>query len=202
NAGTTVWTGTGTVRARDSAQFNNVGVFAANADAQFVGEGDPLPVFANTGTVRKGGNGAVRFDVRVAFNSCAGATVEVLSGSLMVSTGSADGTFIVGPGATLVYRDRVYDLRSQSRVVGAGNVAFTGATVTIIGVYDPEGETQINGGTVTFDGPDPHIRSGSFLSGTITGSSDLTILPNVAFNWNSGTMTGAGKTIVAPGATF
>lgn len=202
NHGTATWQGSGWIRAESSAQFMNQGTFNADADANFIGIGNPAPAFTNAGMFRKGGAGSssVRFDVGIIFTN--EGQVEAASGTLAVSTGSATGTFEALANATLVFRDGEYNLNQGSRVHGEGTVVFNGATVSVLGQYEAPAETQINGGRVTFSGPDPRLRSGVFVTGTLDGDSDVTVLPNRTFDWIGGTMTGAGKTVVANGATF
>jgi hypothetical protein len=132
--------------------------------------------------------------------------------------GTNSNTITVNTGATLQFTHS-YTHASGSNLSGAGTVTtsggthsfpagtfnptgtvnLSGGTTTINNTFMPASLGAISGGTITFNASQS-FASLSFSSGTIGGSGDLT-LTNM-LNWSGGIMSGAGQTIIAPGATL
>jgi hypothetical protein len=82
HAGTGLWTGAGNINANSGSVFNNSGVWESQTTATYAapqGGTTPLPLFNNTGTVRKSGDASsnTTFDPNILFNN--GGTVELRS---------------------------------------------------------------------------------------------------------------------------
>jgi len=165
--------------------------------------------FANAGTFVQNGPGTVT--VGVSFNNTG--TVYVLAGALQLNGGGADsGQFEVDPGATLSFAgDHTHT--AGALLSGAGTVTFTSGTHTFsAGTFDPTGSVNFTGGTVTvnntfapaglvtisgtFNSNAPQTFDSVTLSGTLGGSGQVTVTGPL--NWTGGTMSGTGRTVIAP----
>ena len=104
----------------------------------------------------------------------AGATAQLAGG------GSASGTFTAAATALVEWTAGTFTLNS-------------GAQLNDAGIY------QINGATLTCN-PDVVVQNLEVLAGALGGSSTVTV-SNV-MNWTGGTMSGSGRTVIAPGATL
>jgi hypothetical protein len=145
-------------------------------------------VFTNAGTVEKTApNGTAT--IGLTFNNTG--TVDVQSGTLNLSAGgTGGGTFIVESGATLSAGN--YTL-SNATVNDAGSFQIgTFNNLTISGPSTIENLT-IDGGTVTANAA-LTIQNLTMTGGTLTGPATVTIEDN--FNWQGGSLTGTGDTVL------
>lgn len=175
NAGTfrkSVSTGTGTLNLSGSLAFNNSGAVEIQAGTLSVGS-----AFPNTGTVT----------IQSATLVCAGAftnqgTVTLLGGSTnrMTGGGNASGTFDVPPGSLVEWTTGSFSLDPGAQLNGAGLYRINNATLT--------------------RNADLTVTNLDLVLGTLTVNGTVTVVS--AMNWNGGTMSGTGRTIVPPGATL
>jgi hypothetical protein len=202
NAGTVNWTGI------LGMNVNNLVIITNRAGALFHVQNAPSfsgggsARFDNAGTFRKsGGSGNATFGFP--FNNYADVDIQtgalvhngsfVNNGSVMLASGTAH--WLAGGGSG----SGAFNNPINSTVTWAGG-AFTltpGAQLNGAGLY------RIYGTTVSFD-TDLVVQNleqiaGAFF-GTFAGSGTVTISNSMA--WSSGTMSGTGRTIVAPGATL
>ncbi len=208
NAGTVLWTGANSFSLQCSAAVitNRPGaLFEVRNDASF----GPFPAnsrFDNAGTFRKAiGPGATTFAVNNSFGTVFpfnnyGAT-EIQAGTLLCNAAFANnGALAVAPGATM-----------RMAAGGSGNGTFTNASGGLVewtgnvstftlnpgALLGGSGLYKIGGGTVVLN-TDLAVQNLDVLA-TLDGSGILTV--NKVLNWPSGSMTGSGRTIIAPGAT-
>ena len=78
-------------------------------------------------------------------------------------------------------------------------MSVPGGTTTINGSFSTTASLGISGGTVNGNGA-VTFASVALSGGTLAGSGDVTV--SGAMNWTSGTMSGAGKTIIASTASL
>jgi hypothetical protein len=142
--------------------------------------------------------------------------IDVGTGTLRISTsgvgGGYDGLFRAEPGATIDFAGGTQTFTNFAQIF-AGNVIFSGGTVTFAGTYDVSQSSTFSGATVTFT-PDATVNSvGNTLTvsaatvncsspqpittqylyltgGTLTGSEDIT--DGALFQWSGGTLSGSG----------
>jgi hypothetical protein len=199
NAGTVVWTGVGILNAdfgavitnRTGALFEvqNNGLFYWNASAT-------APRFDNAGTFRKTtGTGTTTFNGGFPFNNYN--AVEIQSGTLLCSSLFVNnGNVSLSAGTTLRLAaggsaSGAFTAPATALVEWAAN-SFTlnlGALLSGSGLY------RINGGSVSCDAS--LSVQNLDLAATLSGSGTVTV-SNV-MNWTGGSMSGGGRTIIAPG---
>jgi hypothetical protein len=176
NAGNTTWTGnTGSgnnaIGISGASVFNNNGSFTdANAFNSAINVGGGGGTFNNNGSFNKQSNTVTA--IGTIFNSTG--TVNVNAGTLLLNGGGiSSGTFNIGNGAKLEYRNGGHTLNSVT-TGGAGTFEIStenvGADATVL----------LNGGTHT----SAFVLSGSVLAGTSH------TLQGVA-TWSGGTITGS-----------
>ncbi|MFN0132382.1 MAG: hypothetical protein ACKVW3_07630 [Phycisphaerales bacterium] len=214
--GSALWTG-GAISFASGSITNN-GTFTANTDATLTASGaSGVNAFTNAGTFAKLGTGVCQFIIAttaVAFNHTG--TLSIQGGTLVLGAGGvASAALPVLPGATLSFAAN-YTLSPGAVISGAGTVEFTGGTISIpAGQFLPTGIVSFAGGTVTIantfspSGLFPITGTVNFnapqtftvvtLAGTIGGIGNVTI--TAFFEWQSGTMSGAGRTILPTSAT-
>lgn len=195
--------------------INNLssGVFTASGEADFGQSSAAAHAFNNVGTFVKNGGGTTEFN-GVAFHNSG--TVEITSGTLfLLSGGSNTSAWDVPGGATLRFGGSFTHAASSS-LGGAGAIVFIGGTHNFLGQFLPSGAVTFNSGSITIANamPSPtmtiegatvnfnaaqNISSLTFSSGALQGNGDVTITGT--FNWSGGTMAGAGRTVLAGGAT-
>jgi hypothetical protein len=197
----------------DSTEFeiaNNQGVFGSGT---FNNQ-------ANGFVVRTGDTGTAT--IQPVFNN--NGTVLVQTGMLYLSGGgSHSGSFSGSTGTTLQFGagSVAQSFQNPSTLAGS-NVVFSSGSATINGTYNITESSTFNGATVTFTSAATLTSIGSSLSvsagsvtfsrgealhltnlaisgGTVTGSDDIMVSGN--FNWNGGTLSGAG-TITANGFCY
>jgi autotransporter-associated beta strand protein len=204
NEGMTIWSGNGGIWFSDGSKFiNTKGAsfdFGADADTRFVFSGGATCTFSNdAGSTfsKSAGTGSTSFDDGVLFTSSG--TVSVQSGTLSLAGGSTSTGFTVAAGATLNFASDTFTLESTATITGEGNVLFSGGTTYVLGRYDLAGTTAVTGGAVSFV-DDVRFPTLSLSGGTLSCTGTITIVQ--AMDWTDGTMTGAGETVIAVGASL
>ena len=176
----------------------------------------------NAGTFRKSvGGGTISVGANISFNNYG--TVEIQSGTLALAGGGLnDATMTVPSGATLNFSSGTFGSPVGSSITGAGDFIVSGATANLAGMVNLSGTNTfsagtanltgdyictnntviIAGGTANFSGSGPvaptTLELGAY--GTLDGSSVVTV--GSLMDWSGGAMSGAGATIIPPGATL
>ena len=147
----------------------------------------------NAGTFIQNGPGTVT--VGVSFNNTG--TVNVQTGTLQIqNTGVNSGEFEVDPGTTLNFAGTTFAHDAASAVTNHGTLGLGGGTNTLAGALTSDGVLNITG-TANLNAD--HLLSGTVnLTGTLGGSGNTTIAGPL--NWTNGTMSGTGRTVIAPTA--
>jgi hypothetical protein len=185
NAGTTTWTGSGSILGGDGASFSNLagGLFLAQGDATFghTGGGN-VPTFTNAGTFRKTGAAGVTLLSLPVFSS---GIIESQAGVIrLAGGGSANGQFVANGGA--IDFASSYTLGDGARFLGSSFSKLTGGTLLVPSLATATvggagaGNFSLEGGI--FDGP------GVFLLGT-----------SGRMNWTGGSLAGTGTLRIAVG---
>ncbi|MEQ1655745.1 MAG: hypothetical protein ABL960_08615, partial [Nitrospira sp.] len=168
--------------------------------------------FLNQGAFIKQGTGAATFNLFVPFNNSN--LVEVQAGSLdLAGGGTHTGDFTV-TGSTL-FTNGTHTFQNTSDVIGTGTLRVNGGTATFggtvqVGAITSNGTTTfgpvlqtsylaVGAGTTTINTA-LSLNQLDLAGGTLTGSGNLTV--GGAFNWNAGTMSGTGTTLLTAGAAF
>jgi hypothetical protein len=199
NGGTTLWTGTGislnaaTITNRPGALFH---AQSAAAISFLLSGGNR---FDNAGTFRKTSPGTTTIGANVAFNNYN--LVDIQIGTLFCNNDFLNnGTVTLAPGTT----NRIagsgsasgsFDVPATALVEWTGSGTFnlnSGAQLNGTGQY------RINGSTLACNAP-VSVANIDLLS-SLSGTGALTV--NTVMNWPSGTMSGTGRTVIAPGATL
>ena len=220
---TATWTN-GNVGFFGTATFDNQGTFLAEhaGNRSLLNQGGAgVKAFENAGSFIKAApvSGTVATTTvgsPIVFNNTG--LVEVQAGTLKLDGEIiGGGDYTVAAEATLdLSPARATTLGSTADITGAGVVHFSGATVTINGIYNITGETQfaggvtfnamatltslsggpvvISSGTVTFDSGETPINVTTFdlTGGTLAGSDD--VAASGLFTWTGGIMEGTGAT--------
>jgi hypothetical protein len=222
NGGTIQWTGTGNLGINSGAVITNRpgALFhvqnAASLLASVVGGR-----IDNAGVFRKSANsGMTTVGSSIGFNNSG--TVEIETGTLSLGGGGAhSGSFDV-PGGTLVFAGGTHTANASSSISGAGQFAVSAGIVTLAGPVNLRGSHTFSGGTANFtgntictnntisfsNGGTANFSGTGLLSpavvnlsnGTLGGTSTVTV--NTAMNWSQGSLSDAGRLIIAPGATL
>ncbi len=185
NAGTTTWSGPGSILGGDGGAFSNLagGLFDATGDATFghTGGGN-VPTFLNAGTVRKSaGTGVTTF--AVPFTNSGG--VESKSGTLrFTGGGSGSGQFIANGG--VIDFAASYTLNDGARLLGPSLGQLTAGHLTV-----PAAATATVGGT----------GAGSFaLAGGVLDGAGVFLVDNSGvMTWSGGDVAGVGTLRIAAG---
>jgi YD repeat-containing protein len=200
NGGTAIWTGAGNLSANTAVITNRPGaLFEIRTAASFAGQGGFASRLDNAGTFRKTASaGTHTFAGGFSFNNYG--TAEILTGTLVCGGGCVNnGAMTLSPTTTL-------RLAGGGSAVGSFTgpatalVEWTGGTFTLnpgaqiagAGLY------KINGGTLAFENEASveHLD----VNGVLSGNGVATV--NDVMNWTSGSMSGAGQTVIATGATL
>ena len=222
NAGTILWTGTRVIVDGGIITNRAGALFEAQNTAFFAFLSLSIGRFDNAGTFRKTSPGTTTFDTTTPFNNYA--AVEIQNGMLALRGGGRnEGAMEFQSGTTLNLAGSTFNSSAASSISGPGNFVigssgthnlaglvnlggthtFSGATANLVGNYIcTNNAIIITGGTANFSGTGlimpatVSLRSGS----TLAGSSLVTVLND--FIWAGGTMSGRGRTVIAPGATL
>lgn len=217
NRGRVLWL-SGNIVLSSANIINRAGALFAARGANSLTPNSGNPRFHNEGTFRKSISGGTTLIGQALIFNNSGA-VEIQTGTLdLISDGTHTGTFEAGAGATLSLGGN-QTAASGSRFTGAGGLTMRGGVVTLAGLVNMGGANSfiggtlnlngtyictnspatISGGTATFNGVST-VAALNLNSGTLAGSAVLTVLNQM--NWSGGTMSGAGRTVIAPGATL
>ncbi|MEK7213982.1 MAG: hypothetical protein AAB289_00080, partial [Chloroflexota bacterium] len=208
NAGTATWTNNSSGWSfSNAAVFNNNGTFDVQNDIALGNGGGAASAFKNNGTYRKSAGAGIT-DINVPFNNTG--NVDVQAGTAQFSGGvPSSGPWNVAAPAILEFAGFgqtpvTHNLNAGSAVNGAGTVRFTfggagGNTTNLASTYSV-GHTEIANAVVNFNtaSSTTTLSLGAGNSGgTLGGTGDVTIAG--LLTWNSGIMTGAGKTFANGG---
>ena len=183
-------TGTGDLQLTGAVTITNSSTWNFQTDADINSADATAKTFTNNGIIRKsGGTGDTILSeaspsLRILSDN---GTLDVQSGTLSIGGGGSltNGSGLnIGSGATLRF--------SGGNTTLDGNPTISGGGLFFI---DGGGTFTLNAGT-TFAPPAATPLS---LTGTLTGAGNLTV--SGALSWQNGTMSGAGTTTIAPGAT-
>lgn len=221
NDGTTYWNGANQVELSSSIITNAPGaLFQAQTSEPFT-SGSGTCRFDNSGTFQKVTNsGTASFTTGVPFNNYG--TVDIQTGTLSLAYGGVNnGAMTIETGATFSMPFGTFTSSSTSSITGAGGLTVSGATANLAGFVNLGGTNtcsqgtanftgicfftnnilNISGGTVNFNASGAISPSVINLTGgALAGSDQVTALNSMT--WSAGTMSGSGKTVVAPGATL
>jgi hypothetical protein len=198
NGGTVVWAGAPGINVNNVVITNCPGALFHVQNAATLGSGGGTPRFDNAGTFRKSANsGTMTFNIP--FNNYGdldlqtgtlhhnasfinNGSVAVAAGAThrMGNSGSGSGTFSASATSLIEWPAGTFTLTAGAQLNG-------------VGTY------RLNGATVNFD-TDVAMQNLELLSGTFAGSGVVTVSNTMA--WSSGTLSGGGQTIIAPGATL
>jgi len=220
NGGTATWTGAGGIYFINGVITNRLGaLFHAQNAAPFSSSGAGR--FDNSGTFRKSATtGATTIGAGVSFNNFG--VVEVQSGTLSLAGGGTNvGTYNLAAGTTFNLSGGAFSSAPGAVIAGSANLVVSGGTATLDGLVSltgghifSGGVADLNGGyfctnnTLTISGGTANFKAPSlvaptnltFSGGTLGGSALVTALGQMT--WSSGTMSGSGRTVIAPGATL
>lgn len=215
NNGSASWTGGSLSFA--SGTFTNNGSFVAATDSTLTASGaSGTNAFTNAGAFTKSGSGTCQFILAatgVAFNHTG--SLSLLGGTLVLgAAGTASAPLPIGSAATLAFAGN-YTINPGATISGTGTVSFQSGTISIpAGLFLPTGVVNFSGGTVTIAnsfspaslGPitgivlfnAPQTFASLTLAGTLGGSGNITITGTL--DWQSGTMSGTGRSILPVGS--
>ncbi len=117
------------------------------------------------------------------------------AGGIVVNAGTLTVNGAVNVGGPATFSSGLVSFLAVSSL---GNTTVSGATVSFNAAAGLS-NTTVSGGIVNFNAA-ASINGGSISSGTLSGSADVTVTGIVA--WTGGTMSGAGKTIIASTGTL
>src|SRR4029077_3836969 len=152
-------------------------------------------VFDNIGTFTKLGTGQAVVSAGVTFTNTG--VVDIQQGVLSLSgNGAHTGDFSLAAGTTL-FLNGTHSFAATSDITNAGTITLNGTTTfdgprTIGGTFNSGGTTTFNDAT--------SIVGLNLSSGTLTGPGNVTLTGPAT--WTFGTMSGAGQTTIAPGASL
>jgi len=198
------WTGGG-------LNFNN-GILNNESDGAFAAGGLSFAVAGgtnainNAGTFNKTGPGTLTINSGIAFNNTG--VVNLDEGELNIGGGGTNlATIDADAGTTLTFASS-YGHGATSELLGTGRLTFSVGTHDISGTLDTNRILDI--GTPVFLGTTVNFNAAYTFAGTVNltgflgilgGSGDLTITGTM--NWTeSMTMSGAGRTTIAPTGTL
>ncbi len=180
NLGTITWTA-GRIIGDSSPVLNNQAgaLFDVQTDARLFDSNDgTVKTFNNSGTVRKSaGTGTGTWNGL--FNNAS--LLSVQSGGVSLAGGGASsGAFTVASGTVLSFTNGTQVLANGVTFSGAGVTRIVGGTVEVV----TNGTASVTG---TFE----------LLFGVLGGDGAFNVPAGSQFNWNGGTMSGAGRTTIA-----
>jgi len=116
---------------QSDARINNQGLWRINGDFTFINNGGAVPVFTNTGILRKTAGSSAAGIGGIAFVNSG--IIDVLSGTLDFNGGNAsfdDGTSFTGSGSSRIVSNATFNGGiSSANLVFAGGTAFGNAAV-------------------------------------------------------------------------
>ena len=201
NGGTVVWSGNGIITLNSDAVITNRAGALFNAQNAVALQSGTAGRFDNAGIFRKSVSAGITTVGGISFNNSG--AVEIQSGTLVLAGGfNNSGAVSLSSGAT-------------NRLAGGGvnDGTFTAAATAVVewigGTFNfgpgaslnGAGIYRLNGGNVTSTA-DLTLENLDLIStfSTLSGAGAVTIINGM--NWTAGTMSGGGRTIIAPGATL
>jgi len=201
NGGTVIWTGGGGLNVNFAVITNRTGaLFELRNNASFILQAGSSR-FDNAGTLRKAVTaGTSTFGSGVILNNYG--MTEIQTGTLLVSAGCTNrGAFGLSGGATLRFAGGgssigAFTAPATALVEWTANafVLNPGAQLNGTGLY------KINGAAASLTCNTNVTVDNLDLLGILNGTGVVTA--GNAMNWTSGTMSGSGRTRIAPGATL
>ncbi len=209
NVGTVAWHGDGDLNAGQGAVLTNCpgGKWEVYNDRAFQWPSfGNTPRFDNAGTFLKTFSPGVTTFICFPFTNYSTGTVEVQNGAVFYqSTPLAPASTFEQSGAVMVRSGAVLKLGGGGTantpfwVDNDGWVDWTGSYTLVAGAeLNGPGMYRVSGGTLAVNGDVP-VRNMDLLA-TLGGSGTLAVSNRL--NWISGSMTGSGRTLIAPGATL
>jgi hypothetical protein len=196
--GDAIWTEAGIVRLASESTWHILpeATLDIQDDAQVIWSGGVASTVLNEGTIRKSGTsgGATILGVSLFFEN--EGLVQVEAGTWRhAGAGDSGGVFDVQEGATYEFANNgTRTFEAASSLTGAGTVASTGGTTTILGTYDVD-LTSIEGGSIYYDGVTDALTGELDMSGGfLRGLGDVVVVGPC--NWTGGFMRDAGTTRV------
>ncbi|HWW02285.1 MAG TPA: hypothetical protein VNZ64_21465 [Candidatus Acidoferrum sp.] len=201
NGGTILWTGGGTINFSSGVLTNRAGaLFLQRGAGSFSSFNAPYE-FDNAGVFHKMTDPGTNL-VAINFNNYG--TVDLEAGTLTWSRYLTNtGTLMLAPGTT--NRFAVIGALSGGPINAPPTalVELTSGMLTLIpgAQLNGGGLYRLNGGALLAN-TDLSVSNLDYVNnaGDLDGSSAVTI--NRLMNWTTGTMTGSGRTVIAPGATL
>ncbi len=201
----------GRLQGANGAQITNNGTFHVNAEGgccsvhglSYDGRG-ALPTLINHGTLGKSaGTGSSEIDF--AIDNESGGTVDGQSGELLFRGGggqghAAGGAWQAEAGARVTLDVGGYYLGQATALSGLGTIAIRGSASAgaLTGHGNLELSSNNNGLTLT-DTQNASTVDTLTQAGTLSGAATLTITSH--FDWQGGSESGSGTTVLAAGAT-
>jgi hypothetical protein len=200
NAGTVLMTGAGGLNGSAGLITNRPGaLFEVRNNNSFAPQGFVAWRFHNAGTFRKAvAAGTSTFAGAVLFNNYG--TAEIEAGTLVYNASvTNNGAFALSPGTTVRFTAGGSSSGSFATPASA-LVEWTTSIFTLIpgAQLNGAGLYKLGGGTLTCN-TDATVDNLD-VAGTFNGTGLVTV--NNVMNWTSGTMSGSGRTRIAPGATL
>ncbi|MHC5028610.1 MAG: hypothetical protein ACYTGR_17820, partial [Planctomycetota bacterium] len=196
--GDAIWTEAGIVRLASESTWHILpeATLDIQDDAQVIWSGGVASTVLNEGTIRKSGTsgGATILGVSLFFEN--EGLVQVEAGTWRhAGAGDSGGVFDVQEGATYEFANNgTRTFEAASSLTGAGTVASTGGTTTILGTYDVD-LTSIELGSIYFDGASDALTGELDMSGGfLRGLGDVVVVGPC--NWTGGFMRDTGTTRV------
>jgi hypothetical protein len=201
NAGTVIWTGSGSIGMNSGVISNRVGALFHVQNASSLETGFGVNRFDNAGTFRKSAIAGTT-TLNSIFNNSG--TVEIQTGMLLCNgLFTNNGVVNLSAGTT-----------NRCAGGGSGSGAFTAPATALVewtgGTFTLNTGAQLNGpGLYKIDGSATVVGNADItlqnldlvsISGAWNGTGILTIAN--AMNWTAGSMAGSGRTLVSPGATL
>jgi hypothetical protein len=201
NAGTILWTGAGTLNFSSGILTNRAGaLFEQQGAGSFASFNAPYEL-DNAGIFQKTVDPGTNL-VAINFNNYG--TVDIESGTLTwYHTFTNNGTVMLGSGATNRFAATSPLSSGPFNAARTALVEVDGGNLTLVpgGQLNGGGLYRINangGGLVA--NTDMAVSNLDLQLGALDGSGTVTVAN--AMNWVGGSMTGSGRTIIAPGATL
>jgi hypothetical protein len=222
NGGTVLRTGTGSLALQSGAVITNrPGAIIELQSGGAVVSSTASNRIDNAGSFRKLLNtGTTTIPAPVVFNNSG--PVEILGGTLNLAGGGTNtGSFSVAEGAGLNLAGGVHLALVGSSISGGGHFTVSGGTAGLSGLVNVSGSNTfsggtadltgnyictnntltISGGTANFNGTGTVAPAVLNLSGGTLGGNNTVTVGSQAL-WTGGTMSGVGRTMIAPGATL
>jgi len=203
NAGTVLWTGAGSVNVDGGILTNDAGALFQQQGAGSFANFDSPHEFDNSGVFQKAMDPGTN-TVGINFNNYG--TVDIESGTLVwYLTLTNWGTIVLAPGATNRFVVANAVSSGPFNASPTALVELRSGTLTLVpgAQLNGGGLYRLNGG-VLLDDADLSVSNLDYVNNAggaaLDGSGTLTI-DNV-MNWTTGTMTGSGRMVIAPGASL